>query len=130
MTPLQFAKAECSNFDAGTCKGIGIKDDGSLYSFGAKPKCVLGTPGIRCEFFEECVAPMAGRMGNPRLNQDYTEAAKVYRTAANVPTQPKRACPGCGRDLEPRRRFCYVCADSRQKQANRERTRNKGSEST
>jgi hypothetical protein len=32
MTPLQFARAQCANFDSttGGCKGIGIKDDGMM----------------------------------------------------------------------------------------------------
>lgn len=121
MTPLQFAKAECSNYEQsnGSCKGIGIKDDGSLYSFGAKPQCVLGTKGVRCLFFEECVAPLANRVEQPIRAHEYKEAVTEYRITANVPKTVDRSCPGCGRELEPKKRLCYVC----RKQARKASTR-------
>jgi len=60
MTPLQFAKDECANFDepTGGCKGIGIHDDGSLFCFDSKPSCVLLDRKARCAYFEKCVLPM------------------------------------------------------------------------
>ena len=67
MIKLQFAKAECSNYDQqnGSCKGIGIKDDGTLFMFGRKPACVLGNR-IPCCYFEECVLPMGIELSNAR----------------------------------------------------------------
>ncbi|HWI58031.1 MAG TPA: hypothetical protein VNZ22_12455, partial [Bacillota bacterium] len=33
-----------------------------------------------------------------------------YRVAAGLVGAAKRSCPGCGRPLERRRRYCDVCA--------------------
>ena len=129
MTPLQFARAECANFDAttGACKGIGIKDDGSLFSFGSKPACVLNnrTP---CPYFEECVLPMGIDPVNARnlvRIKERDEARYLY--AQFSPTYSKqtgRVCPVCKeRNLEPRRRLCYVCADANRKASKRESMR-------
>lgn len=88
MTPLQFAKTECSNYDpSGSCKGLGIKDDGSLYSFGTKPKCLLAcSPIQRCSFFEQTVAPTAHQRRPPYIrantelrHKESAEAVKLYR---------------------------------------------------
>lgn len=124
MTPLQFAKEQCANFEPdGSCKGIGIRDDGSLFSFGKKPKCVLGIPGIRCQYFEECVAPMG--FEDPRQREERNEAVRLYRKSSNAPKfahQTGRICPDCQeRELEPRRRYCYVCSEKRNRIANRKR---------
>ncbi len=117
MTPLQFAKASCSNWEwNGACAGIGISDDGSLYSFGRKPKCVLGTTE-RCQFFEECVMPTTENLDTARgqqLAKEHEQARKLYRLntgARQLGGQTGRICPQCkDRELEPYRRLCYVCA--------------------
>jgi len=123
MTPLQFAKEQCANFDEGACKGIGIRDNGSLFSFGRKPKCVLGQSGVRCPYFEECVAPMGCE--DPRQREERNEALRVYRLGSNAPKfkhQTGRICRVCKtRELEPRRQLCYICAEQRVRQANRNR---------
>ena len=61
MTAFQVAKAECVNCDAaGTCAGIGIADDLSLYRFRQEGKCYLAEQPIkRCVHFEQCVVPLA-----------------------------------------------------------------------
>ena len=87
MTPLQFAKAECSNYNDGACKGIGIRDDGSLYSFGKSSQCALSKlPIQRCIFFEQCVAPIADQRKPPYVkantelrHKESVEAVKLYR---------------------------------------------------
>jgi len=91
MTPFQFAKAECSNYIDGACKGIGINDDGTQFSFGPKPKCVLSNSGTRCAFFEECVLPMIPKIEPTPVddvvkgdilrsrNRAYVEAEKLKR---------------------------------------------------
>lgn len=60
MTPLQIAKDHCANWrnDGKGCLGAIIDDDLQIRRCRPKPKCVLGTPGERCAYFEECVAPM------------------------------------------------------------------------
>lgn len=129
MTPLQFAKEQCANYRPEGCAGIGIRDNGELYSFGAKPRCVLGTPGVRCSYFEECVMPMGSE--DPRVRAERNEAIRLYRVSSNAPKAPQelgRICPVCQRrELEPRRRLCYVCAaESRRKSQRAANTRRQG----
>jgi len=126
MTPLQFAKAECSNYETdGSCLGVGIKDDGTMFSFGAKPKCVLADDQP-CKFFEECVLPMgidtATDTGVARAKaRDKVLAA--YSVTAPESIKGGRICPECRqRPLEKGHRFCYVCAHKRRKEANRVRS--------
>lgn len=125
MTPLQFAKAQCCNYESdGTCTGVGIDGQGKPKRFSnGKTKCVLGTPGVRCLFFEECVAPMG--FEDPRQREERNDAIRLYRLNSNAPKfehQTGRVCPQCKkRELEPRKRFCYVCSRERKLRANRNR---------
>jgi len=80
-TPLQLAKAHCANWDNGDCKGIGIADDGSLFRFQSPRTCILGERGERCEYFEECVAPMAGSILNRLQRKAFEDALEAYRMA-------------------------------------------------
>ena len=133
MTPLQFAKEECSNYEAtGACAGIGIRNDGSLYSFGRKARCVLSEKR-RCGFFEECVLPAmqdtSTLVGQQRA-KEHAEAVKIYAWYGNqqLPESLKsssgRVCPSCRkRELEPGKQLCYVCREERDKQSNRDRAR-------
>lgn len=119
MTPLQFAKEQCANYRSdGGCDGIGVKGDGSVFMFGAKPKCVLAV-NQRCVYFEECVLPMG--FEDPKLRQIRQDVEKDYRRstgAHKVGGQTGRICPQCQvRELEPRRRLCYQCAAENLKQA-------------
>lgn len=127
MTPLQFAKAECANYEAdGACAGLGIRDDGSPYSFGRKPKCVLSL-GQPCRYFEECILPMhtdTSKQEGMNLAKSREEATQIYRKGVQGGIlKPKaRLCPRCKyRELVPRHRVCYVCADKAKKEANRNR---------
>lgn len=136
MTPLQFAKAECSNYtQSGGCQGVGIKDDGSLYGFGHKDKCLLAT-GQRCQYFEECVFPMTIDPCNARnvvRSGEIQEAKRLYRmqTGATISQDNQRICPQCNKKpLEPRKQLCYVCADANQKTKTRERKRKERSDVT
>lgn len=115
MTPLQFAKEQCSNYEKdGSCAGIGIKDDGSLFSFGKKPACVLGDKQ-RCQFFEECVLPM--RSDNPMMKQKIAEVNADYLHSVGV-IHKGRVCPQCQmRILPPRARLCGQCAIKNRRQA-------------
>lgn len=129
MTPHQFARAECANYDQsiGACKGIGIKDDGSLFSFGRKPACVLANRSP-CPYFEECVLPMGIDPANARnLVRIKERDGARYLYAQFSPTYSKhtgRICPACNeRNLEPRRRLCYVCSDANRRATKRESDR-------
>lgn len=121
MTPLQFATAECANHASdGSCKGIGIRNDGSLYSFGKKPACLLTQHKGRCRYFEECVLPMGYDTTTAKaiaLANEHREAVRLY--AVNAPRLAResgRICPDClQRELEPGHRFCYACAAKRRK---------------
>jgi hypothetical protein len=123
-TPLQFAKEQCANFEHdGSCKGIGIKDDGSLYSFGKKPACVLIDRKARCQYFEECVLPMGIDPCNARnviRAQERQEALKLYsKNSPKLASGSGKLCPECRmRELDRGHRFCYVCAEKRRKASN------------
>ena len=84
-----------------------------------KPKCVVAIPGQRCEYFEECVLPMALGILNPAHRQQFEEAARLYRLAANLGTALRRPCPRCGQPLEPGHRFCPKCAAARRRTSTR-----------
>jgi len=142
MTPYGLAKLHCANWKEGACLGALIeivpaeltKDqrrfevartwDAKIPRCVPRAKCVLETNGVRCAYFEECVMPM-GRANWPGLqtakeHEEFDEAIRDYKRASNVASQPDRVCPRCGvNGLEPRKRFCYRCAEARKKEANR-----------
>ncbi len=84
-----------------------------------KPKCVLGTPGERCLYFEECVAPMWPSIYNEAYRVAFMAAMRDYRLAARLPCAEERPCPTCGRPMEPKQRFCEVCAAERRRNSTR-----------
>jgi hypothetical protein len=121
MTALQIAYAECANWrkDGKGCLRVIIDADLQIRRCCAKPKCVLSTPGERCLYFEECVAPMAASIEEPSRRLDFEGAVRDYRLAAKLPCAAERPCPTCGRAMEPRQRFCEVCARGRRKMSTR-----------
>jgi len=113
MTLLQIAQNHCANWQTdGSCLGAIIDDDLKIRRCVPKPKCVLATLGSRCLYFEECVAPNVKHFDG-RYREQFEEALRAYRLAANVPSACSRLCPECRRPIEPRRRFCAVCAAAR-----------------
>jgi len=122
MTALQIAYAECANWrkDGKGCLGAIIDDDLQIRRCKPRERCVLSTPGERCSYFEECVAPMAASIENPARRAAFEAAVRDYRLAAKLPCADDRPCPMCGRPMEPRQRFCEVCASRRRKRAKRE----------
>jgi hypothetical protein len=111
MSPLQIAQDHCANWrwDA-SCLGAIIDDDLQIRRCCPKPKCVLGTPGERCLYFEECVAPMAASIENPKQKAEFQAAVRQYRLGAKLRSADERPCPICGSPIESRRRFCDICA--------------------
>ncbi len=122
MTPLQIAHAHCANWrkDNNRCLGAIVDDDLQIRRCIPKPKCVLGTPGQRCAYFEECVLPMGPRIHDPVYRQQFEEGIQQYRLAANMPSPEQRTCANCGRGMEPRRRLCPVCAAAKRREGNRQ----------
>lgn len=121
MTALQIASDNCANLDAGKCLGLEIADNLKTVGSRPKPKCVLGTPGIRCTYFEQCVAVRPESIFNPTPARmaAFKEALHKYRRAANVPTDTAR-CETCPRLVETGRRFCPVCAENRRRARQRQ----------
>ncbi len=115
MTLLQIARRHCANWQPnGSCLGAIIDDDLAIRRCCPKPKCVLGTPGQRCLYFEECVAPNVKHFDGDYRTQ-FEEALRQYRLATNLPSARLRLCPECQRPMEPRRRFCPACAAARRR---------------
>jgi hypothetical protein len=117
MTGLQIAYAHCANWRSdGSCLGAVIDDDLQIRRCCPKPKCLLGTPGVRCLYFEECVAPMARSIRNDEYRRQFEKAVWRYQVLAKL--DPKlRECPDCGWLIEPGFRFCTECAAKRRRES-------------
>lgn len=121
MTALQIAFAHCANWrsDGKGCLGAMIDDDLQIRRCRPRPKCVLDTPGERCAYFEECVAPMGPSIDNEDYRRQFQAAVRDYRLAAKLPCADERPCPVCGQAMEPRRRYCDTCAARRRRDSSR-----------
>ena len=121
MTALQIAYAECANWrkDGKGCLGAIIDDDLQIRRCKPRERCLLSTPGERCAYFEECVAPMGPSIYDEARRVAFMAAVRDYRLAAKLPCADDRPCPMCGQPMEPRQRFCEVCAAARRKVSNR-----------
>lgn len=119
MTPLQFAREQCANFEYdGSCAGIGIKHDGLIFMFGIKPACLLASKQP-CRYFEECVLPMGIELCNAvnvQREKERQEAIHLYaKFAPNYSKTSGRKCKECHqRTVAPRRSLCSVCAKERE----------------
>jgi hypothetical protein len=122
VTPFQLAQAHCANWrkDGKGCLGAIIDDDLQIRRCHPRPRCLLATPGQRCQYVEECVMPMARSIYEPVQRQQFEEAVRQYRLATKLPAIETRPCPDCGKAMDPRRRFCPACAVARRRVANRE----------
>jgi hypothetical protein len=124
MTGLQIAYSHCANWKKdGSCLGAVIDDDLQIRRCCPKPKCLLATPGVRCLYFEECVAPMAPSIENLVVRTEFEAAVREYRLAAKLQCADERPCPVCGRAMEPGHRFCEVCAAARRRVSTRQAVR-------
>jgi hypothetical protein len=142
VTALQVAKAECANCDgAGNCSGIGIADDLSLYRFRQPGKCWLAPDEhgkiTRCQYFEECVAPLAKKRAQAASTQEQQRAAAslaagvhAYEVAVMpVPTVKYAKCKSCQRRVSVPKRLCGQCARNSTRKSKRvwwSRTRKNG----
>jgi hypothetical protein len=132
VTALQAAKAECANCDgAGNCSGVGIADDLGCYVFRSSGKCWLSPDEqgqiTRCQYFEECVAPLPGRMladsTLPQARRKYAEqlakGVHSYEMAVMpVPTVKYAKCKDCQQNVIAPKRVCPRCAKRRKLQSN------------
>jgi hypothetical protein len=121
MTLLQIAREHCANWrkDGRGCLGAIIDDDLQIRRCIPKSECVVGVRGRRCQYFEECVAPMAPSLADGNYRQSFEEVVRQYRVDCGLPYADERPCPVCGRAMEPRRRFCHICAAARRREATR-----------
>jgi hypothetical protein len=123
MTALQVAKEECANCDsAGNCTGVGTVDDLSCYMFRQPGKCWLATDDDgkikRCQYFEECVAPLAKKRAHAAVTHDQrratasiAEGVHAYEMAVMpVPTVKFAKCKSCHRRVHAPKRLCERCA--------------------
>jgi hypothetical protein len=123
VTALQVAIAECANCDsAGNCSGIGIADDLSCYMFRTPGKCWLAPDEqgkiTRCQYFEECVAPLAKKraqaastLEQQRAATSLAEGVHAYEMAViSVPTAKYAKCSSCHRRVCAAKRLCTQCA--------------------
>jgi len=127
MTPLQVAKGYCANYQDGQCLGMDFDERGKHFAFRKNGPCWLADPIQRCGYAESAVLPQNVSEWPAAIAQSFVEGVQAYKKAtgevipkhANAKTE--RVCPQCmTRLLEPGRRFCYVCADTRRKAAKRE----------
>ena len=119
MTPIQFVHEECANHQHdGSCLGVMINVDLSLSGCGPLPRCRVAD-GERCQYCDECVAPMADMVTEPRQAAEIREAVTEYREITNQKRLASRPCPDCGEACQPRKRFCPSCVDKRRKAAKR-----------
>ena len=123
MTPFQGAKAECANCDStGSCSGIGIADNLSCYIFRQPGKCWLAPNEHgqikRCQYFEQCVPPLAKKRAQAASSQEQQHAAanladgvRAYEAAVMPALTIKYAkCKRCQQTVYPPKRPCARCA--------------------
>ena len=116
MTPLQMAVAECANYDNGACDSMRFDEKLKPLPGKALDRCLL-TADKRCDYFEECVMPMAAMVSDPAKSKSYMSAAENYRYLHKIQGGATiiRVCPGCDGELLPRKRFCPSCVVKRRK---------------
>ena len=115
MTPLQFIAADCANHEPdGSCRGIMIAPDLSMRVCRPLPRCLIAE-GKRCQYFEDCVAPMADWTTDSRLTASRQAAVAEYRAITNQKIKISRPCPDCGAAMQPSKRCCPACAIKRRR---------------
>ena len=121
MTPLQMANAECPNLNNGACDGMRFDDKLKPLPGKALDRCLLAD-GKRCDYFEECVMPIAAMVSDSTKSKSYMGAADSYRILHRL-SGVTRQCPECGRPLPARKRLCADCTAKHRKETYRESKR-------
>lgn len=122
MTPLQFVKSECANYQAdGSCLGTTFDEQLQPTGCRPKPRCLIAE-GQRCPYFEECVLPMAEIVTDTKRAADLHEAVLEYRRMTQTAEQTK-PCRLCQKPRLPGKSFCPACALRQRKASNREAQR-------
>ncbi len=128
MTPLQFAREFCANFQSdGSCLGAWIADNGSIQLSRPQSRCVLPA---RCRYFEECVVPNAEPVEGPqsvKLRAAVREYARVLPPELRMATESTPRYCECGALLARRKRYCPACRNAKRRAAWRYQ-RQKGSD--
>ena len=130
MTAYELAKRECANIKAdGSCLGIqpeGMLDTGVRSV--PRNECLLARrPMQPCEYFENCVLPLADQPDSVGGKVDGTtragwqDARRRYLSARKreVLEVHQRQCPECGTPLAKRQRVCSKCQRKRRRESNR-----------
>jgi hypothetical protein len=123
VTPLKAAKAHCANFQPdGSCLGIAFRDDLSMYRFRVPGSCVFHErPCQACPYFEEIVLPQV-----PGSVADEYRRTLAPGVKTSVKPQSIKLCPECQRrGLEPRRKYCSLCAKNKRREYQRQLMRRK-----
>ena len=125
MTALQAAKAKCANCDdAGNCAAVSIADDLSCYMFRTPGRCWLALDDQgkikRCQYFEQCVAPLAKARARNAATQEQkhaaarlAEGARAYEAAVMPALTIKYAkCKRCQQTVYPPKRLSAYAHDA------------------
>lgn len=129
MTPYQLARTECANFVQRDGSCLGVQPEGLLDSTVRaipRERCLLAEKPIQpCQYFENCVLPLADRPGpkdNPGLQSQRVEARRQYLELrkVEVPESNVRLCPECQGPLAKRQRLCGKCRIKRRREAYRQ----------
>lgn len=71
--------------------------------------------GQRCPYFEECVAPLADMVSDPRRAAAMQKAVAEYRKITKQGEDLTRQCPDCGGPMGKGKKVCVLCSDKRRK---------------
>ena len=108
MTPLRAARAHCANYQPdGSCLGIALGGDLSMYRFRKEGLPCLLCSGERCSYFEEIIVPM--RLELPAQAKSLASAVNAYQRKHQLQSLV-RFCPECHETpLLARQRLCANC---------------------
>jgi cytochrome c553 len=122
VTPLKAAKAHCANYQPdGACLGIAFRDDLSMYRFRSGPCVFHVAPCQACPYFEEIVLPQV-----PGSVADEYRRTLARGVKTSVKPQSIKLCSECHRrELEPRRKYCSLCAKNKRREYQRQLMRRK-----
>jgi len=120
-TPLKAAKKHCANYQPdGSCLGIALRDDLSMYRFrGENLPCVFSQGQCEaCPYFEETVLPQVSGI----VAVEYRKSLPTTLAADARPQRSARKrCRVCKkREVGPRQKYCPSCARNSKRKSNRQ----------